>query len=409
MFQRSKSIVIDYNNLVNHTRMTAGGSAADSRLCTILTYNSGHHCLRIKQPSSVIVYIFTIIPHEDERLRSMPSIKDVAQKAGVSVATVSRVFSNEPHVRPAVRNLVFRVADELGYRPNRIASSLRKRSSQVIGLLISDIRNPVFVEIARAIEDVANSQNMSIFLCNTDEDPAKEQMYLETLLDELVAGIILSPTRESIKPFEFILKSQTPIVSVDRRIDGAAVDCVLSDNVQSAQLLTNQLIDGGYTRIGAVLGLENSTTGRERLQGFEAAMRDNNLEVDPDFVQFIHPAEVDSEKLVSRWLGSNNCPNALLTGNSRITLGAIYAITKAGLSIPNDIALAGFDDATWMPLVGSGITVISQPTYEIGRTAAELLYQRMAEPSRPVREVVLKSKLIVRGSIRSVNSFKKQG
>src|SRR5438034_963184 len=137
----------------------------------------------------------------------MPSIKDVAQKAGVSVATVSRVLSNEPHVRPEVRSLVFRIADELGYRPNRIASSLRKRSSRVIGLLVPDIRNPVFVEIARAIEDVANSQNMSIFLCNTDENPAKEQMYLETLLDELVAGIILAPTQEAIESFEFIFKS----------------------------------------------------------------------------------------------------------------------------------------------------------------------------------------------------------
>jgi LacI family transcriptional regulator, fructose operon transcriptional repressor len=339
----------------------------------------------------------------------MPSIKDVAKKAGFSVATVSRVFSNEPYVRPEVRNLVMQVADELGYRPNRIASSLRKRSSRVIGLLIPDIRNPIFVEIARAIEDVANSQNMSIFLCNTDENPAKEQMYLETLLDELVAGIILAPTQENIETFELILKSGTPIISVDRRIHGAAIDCVLSDNAQSAQLLTNQLIGNGYTHIGAVFGLENSTTGRERLQGFEAAMRENNLEIDPDFVQFIHPAEVEAEELVSQWLSSENCPKALFTGNSRITLGAINAIMKAQLSIPNDISLVGFDDAAWMPVVGSGITVISQPTYEIGRTAAELLYQRMSEPSRPAREVVLKSKLILRGSVHSLRSLNKDG
>jgi LacI family transcriptional regulator, fructose operon transcriptional repressor len=337
----------------------------------------------------------------------MPSIKDVAKIAGVSVATVSRVFSNEPHVRPEVRDLVFRIADELGYRPNRIASSLRKRSSRVIGLVISDIRNPVFVDIARAIEDFANSQNMSIFLCNTDENSAKEQLYLETLLDELVAGIILSPTQETLEPFEFILKSGTPIVSIDRRIHGAAIDCVLSDNVQSAQILTNQLIANGYTHIGAVLGLENSTTGRERLQGFEAAMRENNLEIDRDFVQFIHPAEVEGEEVVSQWLSSENCPNALLTGNSRITLGAINAVTKAQLSIPDDLALAGFDDAAWMPVVGSGITVIRQPTYEIGRTAAELLFQRISEMSRPVREVVLKSKLVVRGSIRTLHSTNK--
>src|SRR5258708_8115790 len=113
----------------------------------------------------------------------MTSIKDVAEKAGVSVATVSRVFSNGPHVRQEVRDHVLKIADELGYRPNRIASSLRKQSSRVIGLLVSDIRNPFFVEIARAVEDVANTKNMSVLICNTDENPEKEQVYLETLLD----------------------------------------------------------------------------------------------------------------------------------------------------------------------------------------------------------------------------------
>src|SRR4051794_25234925 len=126
----------------------------------------------------------------------MPSIKEVAEKAGVSVATVSRVFSNGPHVRPEVRDRVQKIADELGYRPNRIARSLRKQSARVIGLLVSDVRNPFFVEIARAIEDVANSHKVSVFLCNTDENGEKEQTYLRTLLDEMVAGIILVPTEE---------------------------------------------------------------------------------------------------------------------------------------------------------------------------------------------------------------------
>lgn len=164
----------------------------------------------------------------------MPRIKDVAIKAGVSVATVSRVLSNGPYVRPEVRQHVMKVIDELGYRPNRIASSLLKQSSRIIGLLVSDIRNPFFTDIARAIEDVANSHEMSVFLCNTDEDGRKEQLYLETLLDECVAGIILSPTRETIEPFKFLLESETPLVTVDRRITGANIDSVLCDNIQSA-------------------------------------------------------------------------------------------------------------------------------------------------------------------------------
>lgn len=328
----------------------------------------------------------------------MPSIKEVAEKAGVSVATVSRVFSNRPHVREEVRDHVLDVAAQLGYRPNRVARNLRKQSTHVIGLLVSDVRNPFFVEIARAIEDVANSHQMSVFLCNTDENPEKEQRYLHTLIDELVAGIILVPTQEKVEKFDFLLESGIPIVTIDRSIQGAAIDSVVSDNLQSAYQITSHLIELGYERIGAVIGLQDSTTGRERLQGFKLAMIDHGLSINNDLIRLIDPTERASEPIVSGWLASASPPNAIFSGNSLITLGAINAIHQAGLSIPDDIALAGFDDANWMPHIGHGITVISQPIYEMGRTAAELLFRRMHEPEHAPREIVLKGKLIVRGS-----------
>ena len=328
----------------------------------------------------------------------MASIKDVAEKAGVSVATISRVFSGSAHVRPEVRKHVLEVADVLGYRPNRIARNLRKQSTHVIGLMVSDVRNPFFVEIARAIEDVANSQSMSVFLCNTDENAEKEQTYLRTLIDEMVAGIILVPTQENLEAFDFLLESATPTVTIDRRIEGAPVDCILSDNLQSAYQLTTHLITRGYERIGAVIGLENSTTGRERLQGFKKALADYGLDFDPTLLRCINPTERASEPIVRQWLVSENPPQAIFSGNSLMTMGVINAAFKAGKSIPGDIAVAGFDDTIWMPHIGSGITVISQPVYEMGRTAAELLFQRRADPSRPPREVVLKGTFIERGS-----------
>lgn len=328
----------------------------------------------------------------------MPTIKDVAEKAGVSVATVSRVFSNGPHVRPEVRENVLNVAFVLGYRPNRIARSLRKQGTRVIGLMVSDVRNPFFVEIARAIEDVANSHGMSVFLCNTDENPDKEQTYLRTLLDEQVAGIILVPTQENGGAFDFLLKSNTPVVTVDRRIQGAAIDSVLSDNIQSAYLLASHLIEQGYERIGTVLGLEHSTTGRERLQGFKLALSDHNLDYDEEFVRFIGPTDRASEPIVSQWLAAPNRPQAIFSGNCLMAMGAINAAYKAGVAIPEGIALGCFDDTIWMPHIGTGITVISQPVYEMGRSAAELLFQRQADPSRLPREVVLKGTLIQRGS-----------
>jgi LacI family fructose operon transcriptional repressor len=331
----------------------------------------------------------------------MASIKDVAEKAGVSVATVSRVFSGGPHVRAEVRQHVLAVAAQLGYRPSRIARNLRKQSTHIIGLLVSDVRNPFFVEIARAIEDVANSHQMSVFLCNTDENPQKEQTYLHTLIDELVAGIILVPTQEKVEDFGFLLESGIPIVTIDRSIEGAAVDSVVSDNAQSAYQITSYLIKRGHTQIGAVIGLEKSTTGRERLQGFKRAMVDHGLDINDDFIRLVDPTERASEPVVSQWLASATPPSAIFSGNSLITMGTVNAIHNAGLSIPEQISVAGFDDTIWMPHIGHGITVISQPVYEMGRTAAELLFQRMAEPTRPSREVVLKGKLIERGSIRS--------
>lgn len=130
------------------------------------------------------------------------------------------------------------------------------------------------------------------------------------------------------------------------------------------------------------------------------ALSENKVEFDPQLAVYVQPSELDGENVVSQWLASNNCPDAIFTGNSRLTIGAMNAIYKAGLSIPNDIALAGFDETTWMTYAGPGITVISQPTYEIGRTAAELLFQRMKDHSRPTREVVLKGQLLERGSTR---------
>ncbi|MEM7118357.1 MAG: LacI family DNA-binding transcriptional regulator [Chloroflexota bacterium] len=328
----------------------------------------------------------------------MTSIKDVAREAGVSSATVSRVLSNKPHVRHEVRQRVLSAVDALGYRRNRTASSLRKQTSQMIGLLVSDIRNPFFTAVARAIEDAAQDNGMGVFLCNTDEDKEKERHYLNMLLDENVAGIIVSPAQEKIEGFTAVLEQNIPLVTIDRRVEGAHIDCVLSDNIRSTQKVVNHLIEEGYQRIGAVIGLKDSTTGRERMEGYQLALLNNGLQFDPALTFYVNPREQQGYESVKALLNLPQPPDAILTGNSRLTIGALQAIKEAELSIPHDIALAGFDETNWMPHLGPGITVISQPTYEMGRTAAELLLLRIAEPKRPSREVVLKGQLITRGS-----------
>ncbi|MEM6281054.1 MAG: LacI family DNA-binding transcriptional regulator [Chloroflexota bacterium] len=325
----------------------------------------------------------------------MTSMKDVAKAANVSVATVSRVLSNKPNVRQEVRDHVMRIARELGYRPNQIASSLRTRTSHVIGLVVSDIRNPFFTDIARAIEDVAHESGLQVFLCNSDEDPDKEAHYIATLLEQNAAGVILSPSPAAASNFDAIVNAKMPMVMIDRRIKGLTTDYVLSDNAAMAYELTKHIIAGGATRIAAVMGLAASFTGQERMAGYRRAMEEFDLEA---IGVFVEPEEGEAERTVAAWLADDMPPNAILTGNVRLTLGAIRAIQQAGLTIPADVMIAGFDEVPWLAFVGPGITTISQPTYEIGRSAAEMLLARIENPDRPHRELILHGQLIVRES-----------
>lgn len=326
----------------------------------------------------------------------MVSIKDVAEVAGVSTATVSRVLTNGLHVRPALRERVMAAVDQLGYRPNLVARSLRSQQSTTIGLLVSDIRNPFFTSISRAVEDTAYSQGFNIFLCNTDENPQKEAIYLNLMRDANVAGIILSPTRQTAASFT-ASPNDMAIVVVDRPLENADVDVVLLDNVDSAYRLTTHLLDNGYHHIAAICG-ETSATGRERYAGYEKALRARGLSPSTEHSKYVQPKIEAGHATTLKMLDSSQPPDAIFTSNSLLAAGALEAIRERNLTIPDDIALVTFDETTWASLVQPSITLIAQPTYEIGKTATELLLQRIADPSRPTRQVILKGQLIARGS-----------
>ncbi|HVB61036.1 MAG TPA: LacI family DNA-binding transcriptional regulator [Ktedonobacteraceae bacterium] len=326
----------------------------------------------------------------------MASIKEVAEAAGVSTATVSRVLTNSPHVRPELRERVLNVVQQLEYRPNLIARSLRSQQTMTIGLIVSDIRNPFFTAISRDVEDTAYEQGYSIILCNTDEDQQKEVIYLNLMRDANVAGVIFSPTRQTAANFA-ALNLDFPTVVVDRSVSNADVDAVLLDNVDSAYRLTTHLIDNGYQRIGAICG-EMSTTGRERHAGYEQALRARGRTPAGDRVRFVAPKIEAGYAATLQLLDLAQPPDALLTTNSLLAAGALEAIRERGLTIPGDIALVTFDETTWASLVQPPLTLIAQPTHEIGQTATELLLRRIAEPARPTRQVILKGQLLIRGS-----------
>ncbi|MEW6405501.1 MAG: LacI family DNA-binding transcriptional regulator [Chloroflexota bacterium] len=330
----------------------------------------------------------------------MTSIKDVAKAAGVSTATVSRILSNaDAPIRPETRQRVLKAIADLNYRPNLVARSLRVQRTAKIGLVVSDIRNPFFTAIGRAVEDAAYEQGYSVLMCNTDENPEKEALYLESLHDENVAGIIFSPTQQ----FSARLKqynSNIPFVVIDRSVESNDVDMVLLDNIAAAYELTTHLIENGYQKLAGLFG-NVSTTGQERSRGFHKALKDHGLNAVA--AHFIAPRIKQGYDATMTLLQGAERPDAIFTSNSLLTAGAFQAIRDSRLSIPGEVALVGFDETTWGTLVDPPVTVIAQPTEEIGRTATELLFQRIADPNRAPKKVILKGQLLVRGSSHMQN------
>ncbi|HCB12084.1 MAG TPA: LacI family transcriptional regulator [Gammaproteobacteria bacterium] len=323
----------------------------------------------------------------------MAQIKDVAKRAEVSVASVSRVLAGHTGVTEATRQRVLEAIEALDYRPDLAARRLRSRRTDTIGLIVSDIRNPFFTEVSRAVEDMAYQNRMRVILCNTDEDPDKEGFYLDLMRDENVSGVILSPTLPALARFRMSDYS-FPVVLVDRCDRETTADAVVLDNADSAYRLITYLIKQGYRRIAFIHGAA-SATGRQRHEGYVTAMATHGLETQAQAV----PATVEAARAAaSELIRESSLPDALVGSNGLILLGLVKALREANLQFPEHLGLAGFDDLPWTQLVGPGITVMAQPTYDIGQATIELLLQRIAHPSQPVRRVVLRGELRERGS-----------
>lgn len=324
----------------------------------------------------------------------MTSIKQVAAAAGVSTATVSRVLANKTNVSREARARVDAAVAELGYRPNLVARSLRSQRSNTIGLLVSDIRNPFFTEVGRAVEDAAYERGFRVVVCNTDESPEKENLYLALMRDEHVAGVIVSPAHND-APREPNWGLGLPLVVIDREPPLGTIDSVVLDNAGAAAVLTDHLIGQGYRRIGGLFGAIGST-GEERRAGFLRMLAEHGLEAEA--AEFVPPRRAAGSEAVRALLARETPPEAILCGNSLLTEGALLTIRELGLRIPNDVALAGFDETVWQGLIEPAITVIAQPTDTIGRAAIDLLLERVDQPEQEPRKVCLSGSLIARGS-----------
>lgn len=332
----------------------------------------------------------------------MATIQDVAKRAGVSIATVSRVLNGTAHVNADVTARVRAAIQEMQYQPSRAARALRGNRSTIIGLLISDIQNPFFTALIRGVEDVAQRNGYSVILCNSDEDPHKERQYIDVLRAERVAGLIIVPTREKSRVLQPFQEQEIPVVAVDRRIKGDYADAVLVDNIRGAREAVLHLFANGYRRIGVITGPLTTTTGRERLEGYRQALNEVGHPHDALLERCGSFKEESGQQLANELLDLEERVDALFVCNNLMTMGALEAIHVRHLRIPEDVAIVGFDEMPWAALSSISLTTVTQPVYDIGSTAALRLFQCLQQPGKSTsQEIVLSPTLCVRGSSRA--------
>jgi LacI family transcriptional regulator len=328
----------------------------------------------------------------------MPTIHDVAKLAGVAPITVSRVINNSGYASAETRRRVEEAAAELGYVPNRMASGLRTKRSNTLALVLTDITNPFFTTVARGVADVANEAGYTVTYCNTDENAEKEKRYLDLLIQQQVDGILLVPAQGTADMVEYVQKHDTPVVVLDRRLAESKTDVVRCDSEGGAYQLIRLLLDLGHERIALLGGPEGASTADDRKAGYQRAMAEAghdvaDLELCGSFTQ------ESGYKMAQVTLAQTPRPTALFAANNFIAIGALKALLDSGLSVPQDMALVGFDDLPPALVIFPFLTVASQPAYEMAQKGAELLLARMggAKPEG-YQEIVLPTELIVRRS-----------
>lgn len=332
----------------------------------------------------------------------MPTITDVARKAGVSTSTVSHVINETRYVSDQVKQRVHAAMKDLNYQPNVIARSLRTRETQTVGVVVSDITNPFFTNIVRAIEDEVLKQGYNIILCDTDEKPEREQVYLRLLMGRRVDGLIVAPSSGNADLLQLAIESGYPTVLLDRSIPGLDADVVLSDNEGGAFDAVSYLVGIGHRRIGIIAGRLEVSTGTDRMAGYVRAIKAHGIPVDESLIEVAQfKREIAYEK-TREMLARSEPPTALFVCNNAMTAGAMAAVKAAGKKVPKDISVVGFDDSEWAALMDPPLTVVAQPIVELGTRAAQLLMRRISGGRvKTPRAIVLKPELIVRGSCAS--------
>jgi LacI family transcriptional regulator len=330
-------------------------------------------------------------------------IRDVALLAGVSPATVSRVLNGSTTVGADYAARVMDAIAELDYRPNRLARNLRRQSAEMIGVVVSDIENPHFTEMVRAVEDAAYRRGYRVLLCNTDEESDKQRAYLEMLAGERVSGVILSPSNPAGDEIQWVLDLGIPVIAFDRSVEDPRADSVVADNEGATRTATELLLGAGHTGVAFLGGLPGVETADARRAGYEGAMRAAGLtarEAEGGF-------RIDgAQRATGELLDRNGDVTALVIANNLMAIGALKTLARRGRRVPDDVAIVALDDPFWAELVQPPLTVLAQPVRRMAGAAMRLLLERIGGRRKRVRHDVFPFELRVRGSCGTAHRSK---
>jgi LacI family transcriptional regulator len=338
----------------------------------------------------------------DHSRRQQPrriTILDVAARAGVSRQTVSRAMNDKADIRAETRQRILRVAQEMGYRPSSLARGLKTNRTRTIGLVVPDIANPFFAEVARGAAEAAYDEDYSVLLCNTDEQPVREWAILEMLEAHSVDGLILVSSRLSDDQLQRALAAWPPCVVVNRRLEPQpGAGCVLVRDALAAQWAMRHLLERGHRRIGLLAGAPTSRSGQERQRGYRLALEAAGLATKAEWHPPCDPTVEGGYRAALALLTSQPMLTALLAYNDLVALGAQQACRELDRRIPLDCALVGWDDIVFSSHVSPPLTTVRMPKRQIGERAMALLFELIQDPSLAPPPVALEAELIIRDS-----------
>jgi LacI family transcriptional regulator len=328
----------------------------------------------------------------------MTTIREVADRAGVSIATVSHVLNDTRFVSDDLRSRVQQAMRDLGYQPNRLARSLRSGKSHTVGLVLPDSSNPYFAEVARSVQSTAFELGYSVLLCNTDGELDKEALYGALLIEKQVDGVILIAAGASGQHMRDLQQRGIPLAVVDRASPDAFVDSVQIDNRAGGRLAAQHLVDLGHRRIACIGGPPEVYPSYDRVYGYLDARRAADLPDDADTVINANFRPDGGYAATRHLLSLPEPPTAIFACNDLMAMGAIGAIVECGLRCPQDVSVVGFDDMHLARYTNPPLTTVAQPKVEMGRQAMLLLLERMNAPVLPIRSLLLEAMLVVRSS-----------